>query len=119
MSEVKRFDIYGRKEYHENGALVDADDYLTLQAERDALIDQLSRATTRLKTIQMACGYVGNGSSTTVKIFQDDATGCWHMQSGKKDSYSEHGGLLGVIDAFWNQYTEDDHGELVSRKAPL
>lgn len=31
----------------------------------------------RLQTIREACGFIGDGSSTTVTISQDDATGDW------------------------------------------
>jgi len=34
-------------------------------------------------------GYVENGGSTTVKIFQDDATRSWHVYVGKNSYFGD------------------------------
>ncbi len=39
--EIKRFDIYGRREYHENGALVDAADHLATVEALKKRIEEL------------------------------------------------------------------------------
>ncbi len=79
-------------------------------ADKDA---QVTRLQDLLDTIQMACGHVGNGSSTTVKIFQDDATGSWFMQSGESmTAFSERGGFIGAVEEFSKHFMEDEFGEL-------
>jgi hypothetical protein len=80
------------------------------------IVEELNRGLrfkSLLNTIRVSCGYVGNGSGTTVKIFQDDATGTWVMYSGTKLSVSSDRGFEGVIEEFAKTYKEDEHGELV------
>lgn len=38
----------------------------------------------RMKALRRLCGYVENGSDTTVKIYQDDATRSWCVDVGRR-----------------------------------
>ena len=44
--------------------------------------DKTQKAAARLKTLIDLCGHVQNGSDTTVKLFQDDATGACFVRTG-------------------------------------
>lgn len=52
--------------------------------------------TQRLNALRKLCGFVENGSDTTVRIFQDDATRDWIVRCGEQRFYSNH--LRGVLD---------------------
>lgn len=52
--------------------------------------------TQRLNALQKLCGYVENGSDTTVRIFQDDATRDWIIRCDDQSFYSNC--LRGVLD---------------------
>ena len=58
-----------------------------------------------LKHLQAALGYVANGTSQSVTIFQDDATREWVLMAGKK-MFSDSS-LTGVI-AQAGEYFKDD-----------
>lgn len=50
----------------------------------------------RVKQLNAICGYVGNGTSSTVTISQDDATRDWTIKVGKR-TYTA-GTLGGALD---------------------
>jgi hypothetical protein len=54
--------------------------------------DLQSRSFSELRDL---LGYIENGGSTTVKIYQDDATGSWCIDVGDKHYYADS--LQGVI----------------------
>jgi len=62
-------------------------------------LQELLKCERRLNAIREACGYVENGSSDTIRIAQDDATGDWVVSIG--DSYSnghsEYGDTFGYV----------------------
>ena len=39
------------------------------------------------KQLRRLCGYLQDGSHTVVTLFQDDATGAYHIKLGKHDYY--------------------------------
>ena len=47
------------------------------------------------------CGYVENGTETSVKVFQDDATKEWVVRVGR-DSYYGHNMMAAFDKAFAN-----------------
>ena len=46
----------------------------------EAEIEKLEKDSRRLHTIRELCGYVEDGSHSTVKIFQDEATKDWFIR---------------------------------------
>jgi len=70
------------------------------QGRKAAAFDKLKRL----------CGYVENGSDTTVKVFQDDATREWFVRVGKApmDKVSFGPSLLAAIEAVEEESEEDD-----------
>lgn len=75
---------------------------------------ELENAKRRLSILRSACGYVENGSNQTVKLFQDDATKAWVMESDAPDSwnpkrmraFAEPGSMEQVIDVFGEKYKD-------------
>lgn len=51
----------------------------------------------RLRALRELCGYVEDGSAAVVKLYQDDATGSWFCEVGKKAYFSDS--FAGAIDA--------------------
>jgi hypothetical protein len=51
----------------------------------------------RLRCLRDLCGFVENGSSTVVKIFQDDATRTWFVEVGGKSYFA--GSFHSAVDA--------------------
>lgn len=47
------------------------------------------KAAEQLMTLRAAAGYVENGTDTTVKLFQDDATRNWHVKVGNREYWGE------------------------------
>jgi hypothetical protein len=71
--------------------------------------DVNARALVELRDL---CGYVENGGSTTVRIFQDDATKSWHVYVGDKGYYgvslneairAAHNVHHELIDPMWSE----------------
>lgn len=50
----------------------------------------------RISALRRMCGYVENGSETTVKIFQDDATREWFVKVGNREYHDTT--MLGALD---------------------
>lgn len=62
-----------------------------------------------LKKLRDLMGYVENGSDQTIKIFQDDATGTYHIkaESMGKELWSEwHDTFDGVIEQAYEKHAE-------------
>lgn len=71
-------------------------------AELEEQIAKLKPDAERLKEIRRMCGYVEDGSDTTVSIFQDDATREWSVRLGpamKPTGYYHANSFTGAIDA--------------------
>ena len=80
---------------------------ITLEADNARLREELATAQTdaaRYRWLREACGYVQDGSSTSVTISQDDATHEWVVRVGDVGSrHWWHGKSLGeAIDAAMN-----------------
>lgn len=60
----------------------------------------------RMRQLNAICGYVENGTSSAVKIFQDDATRDWIVKVDDKRTYTA-GTLGGVLDLATAGETDD------------
>ena len=55
--------------------------------KRDRIVTELERKADLFNKIQNLMGYVGNGTDTTVKMYQDDATREYCVQVGSRWYY--------------------------------
>lgn len=67
--------------------LVECRSLIDPQVPELAKLKKQAKAAEAFETLVKACGYVANGTSTSVTIFQDDATKDWFVRVGKKDYY--------------------------------
>lgn len=51
----------------------------------------------RMAALRRMCGYVENGSDTTIKIFQDDATKEWFVKVGSREYHGPS--MISAFDA--------------------
>lgn len=94
-----------RKPLHQIIDFQAADEIKSRIDECEAGIEMQAKAN-RFDVLRKLCGYVENGSDTTVKILQDDATRDWLMRVGVKIYTASS--FEGVIDAAAADLNEDD-----------
>lgn len=67
-----------------------------------AAVKRTLKDAARLQGLRELCGYFQDGSDVTVRLYQDDACGSYHINVGKRHYFDEHswfGALDAAIDA--------------------